>query len=55
MGLSMGFLKDDAWRRNRTNGLYKLLPIHSMPEEEYYTGYQVGVVLCGIGAAFRRR
>ena len=41
------------WANNATNGLQELLPFESIPEEEYYTKYQVALVLGGIGAAFR--
>ncbi len=41
------------WKDNTTNGLNVLLPIHFIPAIEYYSHYQVAVVLCGLGAAFR--
>jgi hypothetical protein len=41
------------WNHNATNGLDRLLPIHHIPAPEYYAQYQVAVVLCGLGAAFR--
>lgn len=43
------------WERNVTNGLDQLLPLHSIPSQEYYTQYQSALVLCGRGlaAAFR--
>lgn len=43
----------DWWEQNATNGLNRLLPIHHIPPAEYYSHYQVAVVLCGLGAAFR--
>ena len=46
-------LKLDAWKDNATNGLDHLLPFDSIPREDYYTKYQVALVLGGIGAAFR--
>ncbi|KAL3938058.1 MAG: hypothetical protein SGBAC_006959 [Bacillariaceae sp.] len=41
------------WRKNTTNGLNKVLPIHSIPSREYYTQFQTALVLCGRGAPFR--
>jgi len=43
----------DMWEHNATNGLHRLLPFDPIPEEEYYSEYQVHLVLGGIGAAFR--
>jgi hypothetical protein len=43
----------ELWKRNATNGLHKLLPIHAILPREYYAQYQSAVVLCGLGAAFR--
>jgi hypothetical protein len=49
-----GFLREDKfWRNNSTNGLNQLLPLHAIPQEEYYTQFQTVLVLCGRGAAFR--
>lgn len=41
------------WKQNSTNGLDRLLPVHHIPPAEYFSHYQVAVVLCGLGAAFR--
>lgn len=43
------------WEKRAVNGLDKLFPSESssIPPEQYYTQYQVAVVLGGIGAAFR--
>ena len=43
----------ELWPVNATNGLHKLLPFDIIPPTDYYTKYQVAVVLGGIGAAFR--
>ena len=43
----------DWWKQNSTNGLDRLLPIHYIPPSEYYSHFQVALVLCGLGAAFR--
>jgi hypothetical protein len=43
----------ELWRQNTTNGLDTLLPIHYIPPAEYYSHFQVALVLCGLGAAFR--
>jgi Glycosyl transferase family 90 len=43
----------DWWKQNSTNALERLLPIHYIPPAEYYSHFQVALVLCGLGAAFR--
>jgi len=50
----MEWLSDHPyWQHNATNGMHSLLPAHSIPERDYYSKYQVALVLGGIGAAFR--
>jgi hypothetical protein len=44
---------DPHWFPNSTYALDKLLTLNRIPEDAYYTKYQVAVVMCGIGAAFR--
>lgn len=44
---------DPIWMENSTVGLYKLCQDDTIPMVSYYQDYQVAVVLCGIGAAFR--
>ena len=41
------------WGNKATNGLDQLLPVHEIPSQQYYTNFQVSVVLCGLGASFR--
>jgi Glycosyl transferase family 90 len=41
------------WPHNATNGLHVFLPFHEIPKNDYYTNYQVSVVMGGLGAAFR--
>ena len=41
------------WKNNATNGLYHLLPFDTIPENRYFTEYEVGIVMGGLGAAFR--
>ena len=43
----------DMWIKNATNGLHRLFPVDPIPEEKYYSEYQVHIVMGGIGAAFR--
>lgn len=46
--------KHPYWKDRGTNGMSKLYPGESfIPPEDYYTKYQVAVVLGGFGAAFR--
>lgn len=44
---------EPCFARNATNGFHVLLPIDSIPREEYFSNHQVTLVLGGIGAAFR--
>lgn len=47
-------LKEQEWKERLTNGMHKLYPGPSfLPPQEYYTKYQVALVLGGFGAAFR--
>ena len=41
------------FQENATNGLHKFMSFDEIPPNEYYSNYQVAVVLGGIGAAFR--
>ena len=41
------------WDDNATNGLDRVLPFDSIPQEKYYTEYQVHIIMGGYGAAFR--
>ena len=41
------------WDENRTGGFQQLLPFHKIPPDEYYTKYQVHILMGGYGAAFR--
>jgi hypothetical protein len=43
----------DCFANNATNGLDALLPTNYIEWEEYFSSYQVALVLPGIGAAFR--
>lgn len=52
--LSSGLRTPDfIWEQNATNGLDVLLPFDPIPDDIYYTEYQVHIVMGGIGAAFR--
>ena len=52
-GLFNGDEWEACWANNATNGLRKVLPFSIIPKSKYYSEYQVGLVLGGIGAAFR--
>lgn len=53
-GLTSRSFNAPCWKYNSTNGLSKLLfNKDDIPPEQYYTQYQVALVLGGIGAAFR--
>lgn len=46
--------KHPYWQQRATNGMEKFFPNRSyIPQEQYYTHYQVTLVLGGIGAAFQ--
>jgi hypothetical protein len=51
--LSPRTFKAPCWKLNSTNGLDKLMLVDDIGKEQYYTHYQVALVLGGIGAAFR--
>ena len=42
-----------CFARNATNGFHRLLPLNLIPVQEFFSNFQVALVLGGIGAAFR--
>jgi hypothetical protein len=46
-------IHDVLFTRNETNGFHRVLPFDPIPEQAYFSNYQVALVLPGIGAAFR--
>ena len=51
----IGFASESQylWEENMTGGFQQLLPFHQIPPDEYYTRYQVHLLMGGFGAAFR--
>jgi hypothetical protein len=47
------WLINDCFADNATNGLSKVLPLDRIENPDYFSQYQVALVLKGIGAAFR--
>ena len=45
--------KRALWENNSTNGLHRVLPFNTIPEEKYYSEYQTHIIMGGYGAAFR--
>mmetsp|Transcript_7262 Transcript_7262/g.15968 ORF Transcript_7262/g.15968 Transcript_7262/m.15968 type:complete len:426 (+) Transcript_7262:99-1376(+) len=51
----IGFAKEShyLWEDNMTGGFQQLLPFHKIHPDDYFTRYQVHILMGGFGAAFR--